>query len=70
MDWPDLITSLQAAGVTQQQIAEHCNVWQSTVSELKLGKIASPSFEFGTRLVELHQRRVTGTTKARKAAAA
>ena len=57
MDWPTLIAALQAAGVTQQQIAEHCGVSQSTVSELKRKSIESPSFDFGTRLVDLHKSR-------------
>ena len=55
MNWRALIEALQAAGVTQQQIAEHCEVKQSTVSDLKRGSIASPSFNFGTRLVALHK---------------
>lgn len=57
MDWRALIEALQAAGVTQQQIAEHCEVKQSTVSDLKRGSITSPSFNFGTRLVDLHKSR-------------
>ena len=55
MDWPTLIAALQAAGVKQQEIAEHCDVSQSTVSDLKRGAITSPSFEFGTRLIALHK---------------
>ncbi len=55
MDWPTLIAALQAAGITQQEIADRCGVSQSTISELKRGTITSPSFDFGTKLVALHK---------------
>ena len=54
MDWKKLLQELAEAGRTQVQIAEYCGAAQSTVSELSRGRIRSPSFEFGTRLIALH----------------
>ena len=58
MDWPKLIKELADAKVTQAQIAESCGVAQSTVSEVLRGEIKSPSFAFGSKLIELHRQRV------------
>lgn len=58
-DWPKLIAELRAASHTQEQIADLCNVSQSTISDLKNGKIAMPAYDLGRKLVELHARVVT-----------
>lgn len=67
MDWKKIVSDLTAVGVTQVQIAERCGVAQATVSDLLLGKTASPGFAFGTALVQLHKLKCTA--RARKAAA-
>ena len=54
MDWKKLLQDLTEIGQTQVQIAERCGAAQSTVSELARGRIKSPSFELGTKLVALH----------------
>lgn len=54
MDWKRLLKELNAAGVTQPRIAEFCGVGQSTVSELARGVTKSPSYDFGSKLVQMH----------------
>lgn len=54
MDWKALLKDLKDAGHTQVQIAERCGVSQSSVSELSRGEIKSPSFDFGTKLLQMH----------------
>lgn len=66
MDWSQLVRDLQALQVTQQEIADHCGVAQSTVSDwLNKDVKRGPSFESGQRLIDLHKAR---TKKARAAA--
>lgn len=55
MNWPKLIKDLTSAGLTQVRIAELCDVAQSTISDLGSGKIKSPSYALGVRLIELHR---------------
>lgn len=53
MDWKQLIKDLSDAGLTQMQIADRCGVAQSTVSDLGRGVSNSPSFQLGSKLLEL-----------------
>lgn len=57
MDWPQIISGLKQAGVSQQAIARHCGVAASTVSELK-STTADPSYSFGAKLLALHKQHV------------
>ena len=54
MDWKTLLKELKDAGQTQVLIAARCGVSQSSVSELSRGDIKSPSFDFGTKLLQMH----------------
>lgn len=54
MDWTRLLRELKEAGMTQVQIAAECGVTQTTISELFRGDIATPSYDYGARLVALH----------------
>lgn len=63
MNWQTLIADLIAAGMTQMQISVACGVAQSTVSGLARGESKSPSYDLGTKLVELHRSRA-GTEPA------
>lgn len=58
MDWPNLITQLTAAGLTQRAIASHCKASPATVSELKTGAQAEPRYSLGKALIDLHQAHV------------
>jgi transcriptional regulator with XRE-family HTH domain len=58
MDWKKLIAELTEAGVTQEQIAQHCGVSQSSVSDLGRGATKSPRWEFASKLQALHAEKV------------
>lgn len=53
IDWPLIIGGLKAAGVTQPQIAEHCDCAQSTVSDLLTGKTKDPRGIVTLKLLQL-----------------
>ena len=55
MDFKLLIAELQAAGLTQEQMAEACNCAQSTISDLARGETQTPRFHIGMKLLELHK---------------
>lgn len=55
MDWKKLISDLQAAGVTQVQMAAKCGCAQTTISDLLNGRIERPRYEIGAALVNLRQ---------------
>lgn len=55
--WVDCIARLQAMNLTQMQIAAACNTKQSTISDLALGKTVSPSYDLGSALLVLHERK-------------
>lgn len=57
MDWKKVIADLLDSGMTQVQIAAKCGVSQSSVSDLYRGASKKPSFEFGSKLMELHKPR-------------
>lgn len=58
MDWKTLITELEAAGLTQKEIAERARCSQPYVSQLKSGARRSPEFDIGNAIVALHKERV------------
>ena len=53
MNWKSHIAALQAAGLTQKQIAEACNCAQTTVSDLSTGASKQPGYELGAALIAL-----------------
>jgi len=53
MDWKRMLREISETDQTQAQVAAACEVAQSTISDLARGKIKSPSFELGARLIEL-----------------
>lgn len=55
MDWKTLIGELEAAGLTQKEIAEAAGCSQPYVSQLKTGERGGPSFEIGQALARLHK---------------
>jgi transcriptional regulator with XRE-family HTH domain len=66
LDLPKKIKELRAAGVTQQEIADHCGVAASTVSDWanKAAK-RGPSYEAATKLIALHARKCPARRRAR-----
>ena len=66
MDWKIIIQELQAAGLTQQEIAKECMTGQSHISSLARGKRLEPRHSLGERLLRLHRDR----THIRRAEAA
>lgn len=56
MNWPDLISSIQAAGLSQPQIAKECGCAQSTISDLSAGRTRDPRFSIGEALKALGER--------------
>jgi transcriptional regulator with XRE-family HTH domain len=57
MDWQKIISDLQEAGLTQQQIAKECMTGQSHISSLARGKRLEPRHSLGERLLQLHRDR-------------
>ena len=57
MDWKTLIQKLIDMGMTQQQIAAHCGVSQSSISDLASGNAKKPRFDTGAAIVELAKRK-------------
>jgi transcriptional regulator with XRE-family HTH domain len=53
MNWIDLITQLNAHGLTQQQIAAACGCGQTTISEIAAGKTKDPRYGLGQKLIDL-----------------
>jgi hypothetical protein len=53
MNWTKLLRDLALAGCTQADIAAFCCVAQSTVSDLSRGATKAPSFDFGSKLIEM-----------------
>ena len=53
MNWAELISRLQEAGLSQPQIARRCGCAQSTISDLASGNTKDPRFSIGKALVEL-----------------
>ena len=53
MNWPALISSIQAAGWSQPQIAAECHCAQSTISDLAGGRTKDPRYTIGEKLKQL-----------------
>jgi transcriptional regulator with XRE-family HTH domain len=52
--WQRLIADLMAAKVTQVQLGERLGISQGHISDLRCGRILSPSYELGAALLSLH----------------
>ena len=57
IDWPHIIRSLVAGGLTQPQIAVACQCGQSTVSDMLNGKTTDARTSLGRRLLGLAKHR-------------
>lgn len=53
VDWPALLRGLNAAGVTQPEIALRLNCGQATVSDIARGKTTDPRFTLAAGLLRL-----------------
>lgn len=53
MDWPSLISELDALGMNQPQIAAACKCAQSSISALARGETKDPRHSIGEALREL-----------------
>lgn len=53
MNWSALISSIQAAGLSQPQIAAECGCAQSTISDLAGGRTKDPRYSIGQALSAL-----------------
>lgn len=63
MNWKLLVNELMAAGVTQVEIAQHCDCSQSSISDIRNGEIEHPRFGIGAALVALHKAKVVRVRK-------
>lgn len=71
MNWTRLLKELQAAGVTQTQVAEKANLKSSSpVSDLANGKTKNPSWPLGQAVLELHRSRCTRDKRDRRSVGA
>jgi transcriptional regulator with XRE-family HTH domain len=67
-DWPALIKQLKAIGIQQTEIAAHCGVSNSTLSELVTKRAKrDPGYLIGVRLVELHKKNLRKINHKEKA---
>jgi hypothetical protein len=57
MNWTQLLSEISASGATQKETAEFCDCGQSTISELRLGKIKEPAHSLGQSLIKFHEMR-------------
>jgi transcriptional regulator with XRE-family HTH domain len=67
MNWHNIISELEASGMSQAQIARAVPCAQPYISQLKSGVRKSPGYAIGAALVEMH-RKHCGKRKAGKAA--
>jgi transcriptional regulator with XRE-family HTH domain len=68
--WQSLITDLQAAGVTQKEIAAACGCSQAFVSDISRGRHrGTVSYDLGTALKALHAQRCQSQTTSKQEAA-
>lgn len=61
--WKELITQLEAEGVSQREIGEYVGLTQGAVSQLKLVDGREPSYHVGVKLIELHRQKLGGEQK-------
>lgn len=66
MNWPALISDIQAAGWSQPQIAAECHCAQSTISDLAGGRTKDPRYTIGERLKQLAERVAAGTANTQE----
>ena len=66
MNWPALISDIQAAGWSQPQIAAECRCAQSTISDLAGGRTKDPRYTIGERLKQLAERVAAGTANTQE----
>lgn len=64
IDWPQVIESLKSSGMTQAEIAQHCNVSQAAIQQLNAGKTKEPKHSIGERLIYLMVRSNISKQKA------
>jgi len=55
--WKQLITELEACGLTQEKIGQAVGLSQGAISQIKNIAGREPAYRAGARLVELHRRR-------------
>jgi hypothetical protein len=55
MDWPLLISDLQARGLSLLQTARICGCAQGTLSDLKGGRTKEPAYALGQSLIKLQK---------------
>lgn len=55
MDFQKIVKELLATGISQNAIAERCNVSQVYISYMAIGKRSNPSFTVGNKLLEMHK---------------
>ena len=67
MDWKKLIADLQALGITQVQMAERCNCAQTTISDIRNGRIENPRYEIGAALVSMLTKQSKAKTPTKEA---
>ena len=53
MNWQNIISKLNEAGLTQIKIAELTGASQTSISELHTGKTKNPGYSLGVALMEL-----------------
>jgi len=54
IDWPGILRALtECAGLTQPEIARHCECGQSTISDLQRGHVTDPRTRTGLLLLGL-----------------
>jgi hypothetical protein len=56
MQWKNIISDIQASGLTQTEIAERCKCSQSTISELSSTPDRVPTWPIGAALLELRKK--------------
>ena len=64
MNWTSLLTALGNCGLTQQEIARHAGLAQTSVSDLLTGKTPDPRYTAGIRLRSLAEEKLGGEAVA------
>lgn len=56
MNFPSLLADLKSWGHSGTDVAAYCQCAKSTISEISSGKIESPGYEIGAKIVALHDK--------------
>lgn len=64
-----ILEEISAAGFTDQQIADHVDATQPTITRLRTGINPDTSWQRGKKIEEMHRLVVAGELKASRAAA-